>query len=149
MGKGRGTMSYGYKHRRYVTPAGEPTPATAYMLRNSLDSGDVYLARADWCATRLESPELALCEAILAEAIKDFGRFGRLSARHPKHRIYREARLWIWSTDRSWPFSFVNICDCLGIDGDDLRRRLELARVAAAEKGHSCPYAVSSYHARK
>jgi hypothetical protein len=35
-----------------------------------------------------------------------------------------EARAWVLSDDRSWPFSYQNLCDALDIAGNELRRRL-------------------------
>lgn len=40
-------------------------------------------------------------------------------------RLAREAEEWILSDDHRWPFSFVNICDALGLEPTSLRRRLK------------------------
>jgi hypothetical protein len=45
---------------------------------------------------------------------------GPAGARHG----YDEARRWIVADDPVWPFSFVNICDALGIAWEPLRRAL-------------------------
>ena len=39
------------------------------------------------------------------------------------HR-YWQARAYVESTDRTWPFSFDNICDALGLDAQRVRREL-------------------------
>jgi DNA-binding CsgD family transcriptional regulator len=35
-----------------------------------------------------------------------------------------EARDWVMSTDRKWPFAFENLCDALGFPVESMRRRL-------------------------
>ena len=42
-------------------------------------------------------------------------------------RRFREARVYMLSKDRVWPFSFENLCDALDLDARKLRRRLLLA----------------------
>ena len=39
-------------------------------------------------------------------------------------QLFREAEEWIEESDRSWLFSFQNICDVLDLDSDYLRRGL-------------------------
>ena len=41
-------------------------------------------------------------------------------------RAYAAARAYVVSTDRTWPFSFENLCEALGLDAGSLRT--ELAR---------------------
>ncbi|HJU11865.1 MAG TPA: hypothetical protein VJ728_13365 [Candidatus Binataceae bacterium] len=42
-----------------------------------------------------------------------------------RERLYREANFWIFGNYRNAPFfSFTQICDCLGLDPDFIRRRL-------------------------
>jgi hypothetical protein len=36
----------------------------------------------------------------------------------------RKAVAYVASTDRTWPFSFENLCDALGLDAASLRREL-------------------------
>lgn len=36
----------------------------------------------------------------------------------------RRASAYAASTDRSWPFSFENLCDALGLNADSLRKEL-------------------------
>jgi hypothetical protein len=47
-------------------------------------------------------------------------------------QLFSEAEEWIRETDRSWLFSFQNICDVLDLDADYLRRGLR----ACKEKAH-------------
>lgn len=81
-------------------------------------------------ATRRDSlicGEKALMLAVLEDAIRCF-----LEPPRGAVRVQREAEHWIFSGDESWPFSFVNICDALGIAAGPMRRKLR-AQVAAAD----------------
>ena len=40
------------------------------------------------------------------------------------------AMAYVASRDRSWPYSFENLCDTLGVDAGHLRRRITRAQVA-------------------
>lgn len=137
--KRRGTMTNGYKHRKFWTPAGEPTPATQYMRAHSMTTGDPLLAYIESTSQGLETPEKNLMFAVLIEAIKDFTR--HWNSGKAKGGIFREARDWIWpKTEKArrdakdWPHSFRNICNALDLDGDDLSRRLGLWLVKKREE---------------
>ena len=39
-------------------------------------------------------------------------------------RLAAEAKTWVRSDDRAYPFSFLNIIDVLGVDADAVRARL-------------------------
>ncbi|MCW5893200.1 MAG: hypothetical protein KIT14_22015 [bacterium] len=67
----------------------------------------------------LISGERALMLAVLEDAIRCY-----LEPPRGAIRIQREAEHWLWSADETWPFSFVNICDALGIAAGPLRRKL-------------------------
>ncbi len=64
-----------------------------------------------------------LMSAVLADAVDCFcqQRGGNFAERS---KLHREAAAWIFSDDSSWPFSFVNVCDALGINPSRLRQRL-------------------------
>jgi hypothetical protein len=67
------------------------------------------------------SPRLAL--AVLELALADCVKYRR--SRSPRERqLYNQARLWLSSADRSWPLSFMNVCDALRIAPDRLRNRV-------------------------
>ena len=59
--------------------------------------------------------------AVLSDAIVLFQTYGGHCARG---RDVEDAQRWILSDDRRWPFSFVNVCDTLGIAFEPLRRAL-------------------------
>ena len=42
-------------------------------------------------------------------------------------RDVRQAIAYVASTDRSWPFSFENVCEALGVHASGLRRVLAIA----------------------
>ncbi len=70
-----------------------------------------------------QEPVVRLIEAMLRDAVECFQK--HLFASKRKHQdAFREAELWICSTDRSWPFAFENVCDILGIEPNYLRRGL-------------------------
>jgi hypothetical protein len=61
--------------------------------------------------------------AVLEDAIDCYQKFAH--ARDPRGtQMFEEAREWVSSTDRSWLFSFENICDTLEINADYVRRGL-------------------------
>lgn len=66
-------------------------------------------------------PRLAL--AVLQLAVVDFLKH-RGARREADRRMYRKARCWITSRDRSWPLSFLNVCETLHIAPDALRERV-------------------------
>lgn len=68
-------------------------------------------------------PERRLAIAVLQDAVDCFQK--HLRARDRKARqLFLDAEEWICSEDRSWPFSFENICDLLQINPEYLRRGL-------------------------
>ena len=70
-------------------------------------------------------PERLLMLAVLEDAVRD----ATLVANDPRARALRQEALdWIASPARQWLFSFENICDCLGLDADYLRRGLRELR---------------------
>ena len=67
--------------------------------------------------------ERLLMLAVLEDAIDCYQKFAH--ARDPRgSQMFEEAREWVWSTDRSWLFSFENICDTLEISAEYVRRGL-------------------------
>jgi hypothetical protein len=39
---------------------------------------------------------------------------------------------YVASRDRSWPYSFENLCETIGVDADLLRRQLAQGQVSSA-----------------
>ena len=46
------------------------------------------------------------------------------AATGPRRRLYDETATWFGSNDTAWPYSFVNICDALGLDVRSVRNAL-------------------------
>lgn len=69
----------------------------------------------------LRTGERRLLLATLEDAIRTL-----LGSRHPKHRS--EDLAWLMSADRTDPFTYLRICDALGIDAEWLRSRVLAAR---------------------
>ena len=68
-------------------------------------------------------PERRLVVAVLEDAVDCFQK--HIHARDEKARqLFVDAEEWISSEDRSWPFSFENVCDLLQINPQYLRRGL-------------------------
>ena len=66
-------------------------------------------------------PERRLMLAVLEDAIHVWGWKGTdWRARTMREDVQR----WFAATDYTWPFSFVNICDVLGLDAEAVREAL-------------------------
>jgi hypothetical protein len=72
-------------------------------------------------APRATGPERRLALAVLEDALA-------IHRKRPRgrrqRRLVTETEQWLFSDDRSWPFSCINLCDALGIDVAALRARL-------------------------
>jgi len=64
-------------------------------------------------------PEKALMAAILIDAISDLEKF-----KHDRKRRFHEAFKWLNNTGSDWVFSFVFICESLGLDPQCVRDRV-------------------------
>src|SRR5262244_2360813 len=76
-----------------------------------------------WHKTRAVTPERALALAVMWEAVLDLSKY-RFAPRRRQQRLYWEAYQWVTSDDRSWPFSFCNLCDSLNLTVEPVRKRL-------------------------
>ena len=74
--------------------------------------------------------ERRLMLAVLEDAVdmyrKHCGAHGR------NRQLFLDAEDWIDDNDRTWVFSFLNLCDVLDLDGDYLRRGLHALKARAA-----------------
>ena len=67
--------------------------------------------------------ERLLMLAVLEDAIDCYQKFAH--SRDPRGvQMFEESGEWVRSTDRSWLFSFENICDTLEINAEYVRRGL-------------------------
>jgi len=71
--------------------------------------------------------ETALLYAILEDAVRCLEEGQKKGSRN-QGRMAQEAEAWLFIDDYERPFSFVNICDHLGLDPTYLRRGLECRR---------------------
>ena len=69
------------------------------------------------------SPERGLALAIVQQALNDLASH-RFARGRRGQRLYWEAYGWVAADDRVWPFSFVNLCEALGLEVEPLRRRV-------------------------
>ena len=65
----------------------------------------------------------ALMLAVLEDAVRCIEN-GRWQRRFRARRLAAEAEAWVRSDRADWPFSFLNVCEALGIDVDAIRSRL-------------------------
>jgi hypothetical protein len=85
---------------------------------------------------RLAEPEKRLALAVLQTVLYDCratglrGPTGRAPVRN--RRAYDRAMAYVASRDRTWPYSFENLCEGIGADANSLRQRLAQGRVTAA-----------------
>ena len=68
--------------------------------------------------------ERLLMLAVLEDAIDCYQKYAH--TRDPRgHQMFEESREWVTSDDRTWLFSFENICEILGIHPGRLRDALK------------------------
>jgi hypothetical protein len=65
-------------------------------------------------------PEKELVLALIEDAVFCFKKYLG-SKREKEQRLYSDAEEWIFSDDREWPLSFLNVCDLLGLEPDYMR----------------------------
>jgi hypothetical protein len=69
---------------------------------------------------KVKQPEKALAAGVLRQAANDLRRF-RESEDAVGREMYWDARSWFVSNDTKWPYSFLNVCELLGISAEDIR----------------------------
>ena len=75
--------------------------------------------------------ERRLKRAVLKDALTVLFKYDATQDRRGQ-RLLAEAQLWLESDDTDWPFSFVNVCDALGLEPSCVRERV--ARYRAAQR---------------
>jgi len=66
--------------------------------------------------------ERALMRAVLEDAIRCLA--GEIGPVRERPQLALQARSWVEDADLHWPYSFVNVCEHLGFDPEQLRPRL-------------------------
>jgi len=85
-----------------------------------------------WRHSAAVAPEHALAAAVLSEGLNDLKRY-RFAKRRRGQRLYWEAYAWVAADDRTWPFSFVNICESIGVAVEPVRN--EVFAIASPTRG--------------
>ena len=86
-------------------------------------------------AARLAEPEKRLAFAVLQTVMYDCGTVAKKAngrAGGQNRQAYAQAMAYVASRDRSWPYSFENLCETIGVDANSLRRRLAQGQVSSA-----------------
>ena len=86
--------------------------------------GDVDPASA---ARSCAATQITLLEAVLMDGVRCYLSAPQHDRANP-HILQRQAEFWIMSIDTDSPFSFVNVCDQLGLDHAWLREQLLLVK---------------------
>jgi len=76
-----------------------------------------------WHGPKVLSAERRLALSILWQAADDLQKY-RCARRHRRQRLYMDAYRWVASDDRSWAFSFVNLCEVFNLSPEALRGEL-------------------------
>jgi len=71
-----------------------------------------------------QGPEYLLVIAMLQDAIECVQKY-RYATDQNGRELFEDARVWIASDDRKWPFSFENVCGILKLDAGYVRRGLD------------------------
>jgi hypothetical protein len=74
-------------------------------------------------ALAISGSHVALAKGVLAQAQEDLGRFRGASDRVGRE-MYRDAYSWVASNDFAWPYSFLNVCEALGLSPEVQRTEL-------------------------
>src|SRR5436853_972107 len=74
-------------------------------------------------ALTISGSHVALAKGVLAQAKQDLRRF-RGAPDRVEREMYRDAYSWVASNDFSWPFSFLNVCQSLGLSPEVQRVEL-------------------------
>ena len=95
------------------------------LVADCSHSKDVTSPSNDGCQSGSSKvcPERKLAVAVLSQASDDLQKF-RYARRGAGYSLYADARKWIASNDRLWPYSFLNLCDVLNLAADAIRAEL-------------------------
>jgi hypothetical protein len=74
--------------------------------------------------------ERRLMLAVLEDAVDMYRKHCGANGRN--RQLFLDAEEWIDDDDRTWVFSFLNLCDILDLDGEYLRRGLRALKARAA-----------------
>jgi hypothetical protein len=87
----------------------------------------------------IATPERRLLLAVLEEAVGTYQRYIMANDRRG-HRLLADVDAWFACDDTQWPYSFVTICDALGLDPTYVRCGLALwAESHRSPSGETAP----------
>ena len=114
-----------------------PMMGAGVLLEAGLEPEQVLPAQFHDTLRRLRAvqPEVGLAIAVLERAALDLRAF-RFGKRRREQVIFMDAYEWVAADDRTWPFSFVNLCELLNLDPESVRSHLlgePTARLTSAE----------------
>jgi hypothetical protein len=115
------------QRRRRVSSAGRAN--NSILCPIAVDAGEGLTFRmmktiqSDETAETISGSHVALARGVLVQAKQDLRRFRGASDRVGRE-MYRDAHSWIASNDFTWPYSFVNVCQVLGLSPEVQRAEL-------------------------
>src|SRR3954463_1618523 len=74
-------------------------------------------------ALAISGSHVALAKGVLAQAKQDLRRFRGAPDRIGRE-MHRDAYSWVASNDFAWPYSFLNVCEALGLSPEVQRAEL-------------------------
>jgi hypothetical protein len=74
-------------------------------------------------ALAISGSHVALAKGVLVQAKQDLQRFRGVTDRVGRE-MYRDAYSWVVSNDFAWPYSFLNVCEALGLSPEAQRTEL-------------------------
>jgi hypothetical protein len=83
-------------------------------------------------------PEKRLMLAVLLDAVECFQKYP-FARRSKVTRQVEDKEDWIFKDDQEWPFSFINICEAVGIDPQYLRNGLSRWKQKAIQEEYQVP----------
>ncbi len=91
---------------------------------------------ADYC-----QPERRLMFAGLLDAVECFQKYPFVRG-NKLTRQFKDTEDWIFKDDQEWPFSFINICEAVGMDPQYLRNGLSRWKKRAIRQQYPVPQIV-------
>jgi hypothetical protein len=80
---------------------------------DDIEPAQFFENHAEW--NRRQQPERRLMYAVLGDALGTLIACQALTTRRAR-RLWQETHAWFAADDHEWPFSFVNVCQTLGLD---------------------------------
>jgi hypothetical protein len=114
--------SSGRMNRALLAP-GNATLRNLGLVANCSHIKDVTSGSKDERQSGEVCSERRLAVAVFSQAADDLHKF-RYAQGGAGYSLYADARKWIASNDRLWPYSFLNLCDALHLAADVIRVEL-------------------------